>query len=332
MSGDLREEEHLTVTAAEADEGRRLDVFLSGRLAEVSRLGDGVSRSQVQGLIRSGLVRCAGGLSGRSSPLRPAQAVRAGQVFEVTVPQPPATAAEPEAIPLDVVYEDRYLLVINKPRGMVCHPAPGHPRGTLVNAVLARCPELRAAGDPVRPGIIHRLDKDTTGLLVVAKEMLAHARLQRQVRDRRVHRVYLALVHGAFSAAEGEIDAPLGRDPRHRRRMAVVEGGRPSLTRWRTLERLPGFSLLEVRPHTGRTHQIRVHLASRGHPVVGDPLYGPRRGPRRGPGRALARLTGQALHAWKLSFEHPITGALVAAEAPVPDDLQAVFDGLRGRG
>jgi len=335
-SGEL-----LTATAGPADEGLRLDVFLSRRLQALSRFGDCVSRSLVQRLIRDGHVRCLEdaktGVAGATDrdrqavKLRPAQAVHAGEAFEVTIPGPRTTSAGPEAIPLDVVYEDEHLMVVNKPRGMVVHPSAGHPGGTLVNAVLARCPELREAGDPVRPGIVHRLDKDTTGLLVVAKDALTHARLQRMIRDRRVHRTYLALVHGSFAREHGEIEAPVGRDPRHRKRMAVVHGGRPSLTRWRVLERLPGFSLLEVRPHTGRTHQIRVHLASEGHPVAGDPLYGPRAGGR---GRAsLPGLQGQALHAWKLSFDHPADpGVRVETEAPLPGDLAAVLQCLRGHG
>jgi 23S rRNA pseudouridine1911/1915/1917 synthase len=276
---------------------------------------------------------------------RPSQQVRDGQVFVVTVPRPPAAAAGPEPIPLDIVYEDRYLLVINKPRGMVVHPAPGHAAGTLVNAVLAHCPELEADGDPVRPGIVHRLDKDTTGLVAVAKDALTRARLQRQIAERQVHRVYLALVHGTLESPEGEIEAPIGRDPRDRKRMAVVAHGRPSLTRWRVLAEMGGFSLLEIRPHTGRTHQIRVHLASKGHPVVGDPVYGLGRPARKGRGGAMVSgarrsdagrsdagktgLRGQALHAWKLSFEHPRTGAAVELEAPLPRDFLDALDGLR---
>jgi 23S rRNA pseudouridine1911/1915/1917 synthase len=222
--------------------------------------------------------------------------------------------------------------MINKPRGMVVHPAAGHRTGTLVNALLAHCPELAAAGegDPVRPGVVHRLDKDTTGLLVVAKDALTQARLQAQVKERLVKRVYLALVHGSPPGGAGEIEAAIGRSHRDRKKMAVVvQGGRPSLTRWRQLARYDGFDLLEVRPHTGRTHQIRVHLAHIGHPVAGDPVYGQQRAAARWP--VLRRLGGQALHAWQLAFDHPrLDGARVEAQAPIPPDLLAVLEALGG--
>jgi len=262
--------------------------------------------------------------------------LRDGQTVVAAAPEAETTTARPEEIPLDVVYEDQYLVVINKPRGMVVHPAAGHRTGTLVNALLAHCPELASAagddGDPLRPGVVHRLDKDTTGLLVVAKDPLTQARLQAQVKDRLVKRVYLALVHGSPPGGAGEIEAAIGRSTRDRKRMAVVtEGGRPSLTRWRRLASYDGFDLLEVRPHTGRTHQIRVHLAHIGHPVAGDPVYGPQRGAASGRWLVLRRLGGQALHAWQLAFDHPrLAGSRVEARAPLPPDLLGVLEALGG--
>lgn len=311
--------------------GQRLDVFLAGAA------GLGFTRSRVQSLIERGLVR----LEGR--PARAAQRVRAGERVEVAPPEPEPAAARPEAIPLEVVHEDADLLVIDKPRGLVVHPAPGHPGGTLVNAVLARCPDLAAINDVVRPGIVHRLDKDTTGLLVVAKNAGAYASLSGQLKERAVRREYLALVHGQ-PRDEGTVEAPIGRHPTDRKRMAVVERGRPAVTRYRVLERFPsppgrapgggggrggGYALLAVRLETGRTHQIRVHMAHIGHPVAGDPLYGAGpRGRRDAPDRFLG-LAGQALHAGRLAFRHPRTGAWVEFSAPPPEDFAAALARLR---
>lgn len=321
------------VTVPPEAAGQRLDVFLAGRLRTPAGGGDlsagggqaPVSRALAQKMIRAGLVRVDG-----VTVVRPSQQVRSGQSVSAALPPPETTTAHPEAIPLDVVFEDPYLVVINKPRGMVVHPAAGHRSGTLVNAMLAHCPELAGEGDPIRPGIVHRLDKDTTGLLVVAKDPLTQARLQGQVKERQVQRIYLALVHGSAPGAAGEIEAAIGRSQRDRQRMAVVaHGGRASLTRWRRVAGYDGFDLLEVRPHTGRTHQIRVHLAHIGHPVAGDPVYGPARAAARWP--VLGCLGGQALHAWQLAFDHPRrSGSRVEVWAPLPRDLVAVLNALGG--
>ncbi|RMF87358.1 MAG: RluA family pseudouridine synthase, partial [Nitrospinota bacterium] len=256
--------------------------------------------------------------------------------IEVTLPSPLTTPPSPllvgEPIPLDILYEDPYLLVINKPAGLVVHPAPGNPSGTLVNALLFHCHRLSTAGDLQRPGIVHRLDKDTSGLLVVAKDDLSHRRLAYQLKQRQIKREYLALVHGWIREEEGVIDAPIGRHPRQRKKMAVVPGsGRPALTSFRVKERFTHFTLLQVRLQTGRTHQIRVHMAYIHHPVVGDPVYGGR-GSRETRGEvraALARLQRQALHAWRLGFWHPQSKEYLEFTAPLPADIAQVLQVLR---
>jgi 23S rRNA pseudouridine1911/1915/1917 synthase len=289
---------------------RRLDHYLARALPDVSR-------ATIQRLIRQGLITVDGLASRASSPVKPGM-----QVVARIPPPTPAAQVSPQAIMLDVVYEDGDLLVVNKPAGMVVHPAAGHYEGTLVNALLARYPHL-AAGDEGRPGIVHRLDRDTSGLLVVAKTETALDYLRAQFRSRQVKKTYLALVHGRPPKPEGIVEVPLGRDPRQRKRMAVVAGGRPARTGFRVLEDLGEYSLLSVSLETGRTHQIRVHLAWLGVPVVGDGVYGRRRN-RLG----LAR---QALHAWRLAFERPGGRGRLELEAPLPADLEKVLEELRGR-
>jgi len=286
-----------------ADRDReRLDAFVARRCPDLSR-------SQAARLIDQGLIL----VQGRTA--RPAQRLRPGDRVRVAVPQPAPIAAEPEPIPLNVVYEDADLLVVDKPAGLTVHPAPGHPRHTLVNAVLGRCTDLSGVGGALRPGIVHRLDRDTSGLLIVAKNDRAHQSLSRQLKERQVEKTYLALVRGRLTPSEGTIDAPIGRDPRHRKRMAVVAGGRPATTRYRTIREVDGRSLLEVRPVTGRTHQIRVHLSAAGHPIAGDPLYGGRD----------PLVPRQFLHAWRLAFQHPTSGERLQFEAPLPGDLRDVL-------
>ncbi len=235
-----------------------------------------------------------------------------GERVRVTVPPPEPARPEPEPIPLRIVYEDDDLLVVDKPAGLAVHPSPGHSSHTLVNAVLAHCPNLSGVGGQRRPGIVHRLDKDTSGLIIVAKNDAAHLSLSRQLKERRVEKTYVALVEGRL-APEGTIDAPIARDPRHRKRMAVVEGGREARTRYRLLRPVDGCSLAEVRPETGRTHQIRVHFASIGHPLVGDTVYGRR--------KEDSPVRRQFLHAQRLAFHHPRTGERLELEAPLPEDL-----------
>ena len=274
-----------------------------------------LSRSQVQRLMDKGLVLV------NARPARPSYRLRAGDLIRMTVPPPEEVALTPEPIPLDIVYEDEDLLVVNKPAGLVVHPAAGHYRGTLVNALLDHCPDLTGIGGYLRPGIVHRLDKDTSGLMLVSKTDLAHQGLSAELKARQIKRKYLALVHGELRSEKGLIDAPLGRDPRDRKRIAVVAGGRTARTHYRVRERFPGYTLLDVELETGRTHQIRVHLAYAGYPVAGDPVYGPRRNP--------LNLPGQALHAYRIAFTHPRTGERLAFEAPLPPAFRDVLDLVR---
>lgn len=290
------------------DAGLRLDVFLGGR-AEIG------SRSQAAALIKSGAVLIDGAPAVKSRPLA------AGQTVSVAILEDPAPSLVPERLPVPVVYEDDWLLVADKPAGMPVHPSRGHSSGTMVHALLGRG---LAGGEEYRPGVVHRLDKDTSGLLVVAKMVEAHRALVAMMRRRAVDRRYLALVHGGFSAESGTIEAPVGRDPVRRKSMTV--GGvsaREARTHFVVVERLGDFTLVEARLDTGRTHQIRVHFLAIGHPVVGDPLYG-----RRDP-LCVGR---QFLHSHKLAFAHPKTGADLSFESPLPADLDAVLGRLRAEG
>lgn len=284
----------------------------------------GLTRSHVQRLITEGRLTIDG------QAIKANAIVGGGTTLELQIPppRPAAPIAQPE-IPVDVVYEDDDLLIVNKPAGLVVHPSPGHDAGTLVNALLGRGAELAPAGiaGVQRPGIVHRLDRDTSGLLMVARTDAAQASLQAQLKARRIKKTYLALVHGSVAAAVGRIEAPVGRDPGRRTRMAVVQSGRASTTGYRVRERFEGWTLLELDLVTGRTHQIRVHLEAIGHPVAGDPIYGTGTS-RRGP-RGLERLF---LHAWRLELTSPSTDRLIRAEAPLPETLEGVLGRLRGTG
>lgn len=301
---------HLQVGTA----SQRLDRFLADAVPNLSR-------SQAQRLIREGRVTLEG------EPAKPSVPVTLGTRVVVRMPPSPSEEPIPQIIPLDVVHEDDDILVINKPAGMVVHPAHGHREGTLVNALMARYPSL-AIGDAGRAGIVHRLDRDTSGLIVVAKTRSALEHLRRQFKSRQVQKTYQALVHGQPPAPEGIVEAPVARDPRHRKRMAVVAGGRESRTRYRVLEDLGHYSLIAVFPETGRTHQIRVHLAWLGVPVVGDRVYASDRSARRVVNDM--GLERQFLHAWRLSFEHPSGKGEIDLEAPLPPDLQRAISALRG--
>lgn len=297
--------------------GERLDVFLARRLS--------LSRSRVAALIAEGRITVDGRAPRKSHVVQP------GQRIEVVIPPPGPAVARPEALPLDIRYEDEALLVVNKPAGMVVHPAPGHAAGTLVNALLHGVKDLSGIGGVLRPGIVHRLDRDTSGLILVAKTDAAHRALGEALRRRQIRRRYVAMTWGHLPESPLTIDAPIGRHPRDRKRMAVVPEGRHAATRVRVRERWLAAELLEVRLETGRTHQIRVHLAHVGHPVVGDAVYGAgwERG-MSGAGRRWAlelarRVPRQFLHAWELEFPHPLTGEAIRCRAPLAPDLAAAL-------
>jgi 23S rRNA pseudouridine1911/1915/1917 synthase len=305
----------------EAGEEGRLDRFVSDRLE--------MSRTRVQALLAEGRVK----VDGRAA--RKSEAVQPGMRIEVVVPPPVAVDIPAQDLPLHIVYQDEHLVVIDKAAGMVVHPAPGHRTGTLVNALLFHVRDLSGVGGRLRPGIVHRLDRDTSGLLVAAKTDAAHAGLADALRKRKVKRIYLAAAWGPLSESPVTIDAPIGRDRKDRKRMAVSEAGRSAVTRVRVRERWVRADLLDVALRTGRTHQIRVHLAHIGHPVVGDPLYGSgwergMGGPERSWAKELARRTPRLfLHAAELGFEHPVSGAAMRFQAPLPPDLAAVAEWAR---
>ena len=293
----------LAFTVEEGSVGTRIDALL----AELS----GVSRAQVKRWIDAGRVTIG------DEVVRPSRKVEFGESIEARPLEPVEMALEPEAIPLDVLFEDEHLIVLDKPAGLVVHPAPGHPGGTLVNALLAHCGDLAGIGGVLRPGIVHRLDRGTTGVMVAAKDDETHQGLARQFTEHTIDRLYRTLVRGLPRADEGHIDRPIGRHPRDRKRMSVeAKSGKASITNWRVLRRFRKAmtSELEVRPETGRTHQIRVHLSSAGLPLVGDTVYGRARGND-------ARLGRPALHAAHLGFDHPVTGRRLSFETPLPDDL-----------
>ena len=298
-----------TIVVPETAQGR-VDRFV----ADVS----GLSRSYVQKLISEGHVTAAG------SAIKSNDSIIPGWVLELEVPDPIPLAVEAEEIPLSVVYEDDDLLIIDKAAGLVVHPAVGHQTGTLVNALLARDTEYGGIAGVQRPGIVHRLDRDTSGLLMVAKHDKSQASLMAQLKARGVKKTYLGLVLGAVAATTGRIEAPIGRDPNHRTRMAVVPDGRASVTGYRVRERLGVWTLLELDLVTGRTHQIRVHLAAIGHPLAGDPIYGngtSRRGPE--------GTTTLFLHSWRIELQSPTDGHIIRATAPLPPALEDVLNGLR---
>jgi len=300
----------------------RIDAYLAEQIPELSR-------SRIARLLEEGRVRLNGRVPKKSD--RP----EVGDLIEVEIPPPEPMRLEPEAIPLEIIYEDADLAVIEKPAGLVVHPAPGHRSGTLVHALLHHLDDLSGIGGILRPGIVHRLDRETSGLMIVAKDDIAHRRLARALKRREVERGYLVAAWGHLREDELEVDAPIGRSPRDRQRMAVVEGGRSARTRFRRLERWRGADLIRAELVTGRTHQIRVHLASIGHPVVGDELYGRRAergvsGPDRLWARDLARrVTRQFLHAAHLGFRHPKSGEWLTFESQLPPDLSAATEWAR---
>ena len=286
-------------------EGMRLDKFLADQGLELTR-------SRLHALISEGLALI------NNCQAKPSQKVHRGDLVSLNVPPPRILDVEPQPIPLSVAYEDDQIIVVDKPAGLSVHPGPGHPDGTLVNALLARCPDMQGVGGAIRPGIVHRLDKDTSGLMMVAKNDLAHHSLSAQIKAREVIKGYVAMVIGFLEPPEGVVDAPIARDPRNRKRMAVVLGGREARTRYRIFANLSGFNLVEVYLETGRTHQIRVHMAYLGHPLLGDVVYG-----RRSP-----LVDRHFLHANRLVFKHPSSGETMEFRSPLPDDLAGVVEPL----
>ena len=290
--------------------GQRIDRFLSGE-------DTGLSRSALQALVADGHVLCNGKLVAKSLKLK------AGDTILLEIPDAKPIEAVPQDIPLDIVYEDEHLLVVNKPKGMVVHPAPGNPDGTLVNALLWHCAgRLSGIGGAIRPGIVHRIDKDTSGLLVVAKTDAAHQALTEQMSVHSIHRVYHAVVYGNLKEDTGFVEAPIGRDPKDRKKMAVTQqNSKYAYTGWQVLERFGNFTYIACKLKTGRTHQIRVHMASIGHPLAGDAVYGPK--------NCIRSLNGQCLHAKELGFVHPATGEWMQFDSSLPDWFQDYLSRLR---
>ena len=301
--------EPILLRASEESKNQRLDAFLASSL-------DGLTRSQATRLIESGEVAVNGRAVSKSYKLA------GGEDIAVTLPEPEPVEAVPQDIPLDVVYEDADVIVVNKPSGMVVHPAPGHPDGTLVNALLYHCAgTLSGVGGALRPGIVHRIDRDTSGLIIAAKNDAAHQYLSAQLADHTLARTYECIVVGALREDRGTVDAPIARHPADRKRMAVVAGGREAVTHWEVIARYPGYTHVRCRLETGRTHQIRVHMAYIGHPILGDTVYGAK--------KEVPGLTGQCLHAVGLRFLHPRTHEVVELSCPLPDEFTRMLQKIR---
>ena len=302
--------ERLELTAAPGDSGR-LDAWLAGQCPTLSR-------SALQNLIEQGLVTCGG------APVNKKDKVAPGKVYAIDLPDPQPIEARPQNIPLDIVYEDDDVIVVNKPKGLVVHPAPGHPDGTLVNALLYHCGDsLSGIGGELRPGIVHRIDRDTSGLIIAAKNDFAHQKLSAQLQDHTLARTYECVVVGNLKEDSGTVDAPIGRHPVDRKKMAVVANGRPAVTHWEVIARYPGFTHVRCHLETGRTHQIRVHMARIGHPILGDTVYGAK--------KPVPGLQGQCLHAVGLRFVHPRTGEMVELSCPLPEEFQEVLRKLAAK-
>ena len=301
--------EPILLRASEESKNQRLDAFLASSL-------DGLTRSQATRLIESGEIAVNGRAVSKSYKLA------GGEDIAVTLPEPEPVEAVPQDIPLDVVYEDADVIVVNKPSGMVVHPAPGHPDGTLVNALLYHCAgTLSGIGGALRPGIVHRIDRDTSGLIIAAKNDAAHQYLSAQLADHTLARTYECIVVGKLREDRGTVDAPIARHPTDRKRMAVVAGGREAVTHWEVIARYPGYTHVRCRLETGRTHQIRVHMAYIGHPILGDTVYGAK--------KEVPGLTGQCLHAVGLRFLHPRTHEVVELSCPLPDEFTRMLQKIR---
>jgi len=294
--------------AGAQDAGQRIDKFISDQIPDISR-------TYVQELLKSGDITVD------LKTVKPNYRLSGGEKILVNVLEPEPIEVKPEAIPLEILYEDQDVIVVNKPRGMVVHPAPGHTSGTLVNALLYHCKDLSGINGMLRPGIVHRIDKDTSGVLVAAKNDKAHRSLAEQLKNKTTHRIYYAIAHGEFEHDKGTIDAPIGRDENDRKKMAVTRThSKDAVTHFTVLERFEKYTFVSCRLETGRTHQIRVHLAYIGHPVAGDPKYGPKK---------TLNINGQALHAAELGFIHPATGQNMMFQAPLPEDMEVLLTELR---
>ena len=304
--------ELLTLQPNKEDAGQRVDAWLAAHLEDVTR-------SAAQRLLEEGRITCGGKALAKNYKLN------GTETLAVSLPDPEPVDVVPQDIPLDVVYEDADVIVVNKPKGLVVHPAPGPPDGTLVNALLHHCGDsLSGIGGELRPGIVHRIDRDTSGLIIAAKNDFAHQKLAAQLQDHTLARIYHCIVTGNLREDSGTVNAPIGRHPVDRKKMAVVANGRPAVTHWTVLERFPGFTYVECRLETGRTHQIRVHMAHIGHPILGDTVYGNK--------KPVPGLQGQCLHAVRLRFLHPRTGEMVELSCGLPEAFQVQLQKCRARG
>lgn len=302
----------IKIVVKEADEGKRLDSYISTVREELSRM-------TVKRLVEENKITV------NQKYVKPAYLVQQGDIIQIELEEPKETTLKAQNIPISIIYEDKDILVVNKPKGLVVHPANGNPDGTLVNAILALCKDsLSGIGGEIRPGIVHRLDKDTSGLLIVAKNDVAHVKMSEQIKNREVKKTYIALVRGIVPEQEATIDMPIGRSSKDRKKMAVTKNGKQAITHFRVLSRFrtqnASYTLLEIKIDTGRTHQIRVHMAEIGHPVIGDMVYSN--------GKNEFGVEGQCLHAQKLEFKHPITGQQMKLEAPLPDYLKEILEQL----
>lgn len=302
----------IQIVVKEGDEGKRLDSYISTVKEELSRM-------TVKRLVEENKITV------NQRYVKPAYLVQQGDIIQIELEEPKETTLKAQDIPISVIYEDKDILVVNKPKGLVVHPANGNPDGTLVNAILALCKDsLSGIGGEIRPGIVHRLDKDTSGLLIVAKNDVAHIKMSEQIKNREVKKTYIALVRGFVPEQEATIDMPIGRSNKDRKKMAVTKDGKQAITHFRVLGRFrtqnASYTLLEIKIDTGRTHQIRVHMAEIGHPVIGDMVYSN--------GKNEFGVEGQCLHAQKLEFKHPITGKQMKLEAPLPDYLKEILEQL----